>query len=385
MRVAFLTNVLSPYRVPLFEKLAETTGWDLRVFVNAGNEFDRSWHDVKTDVAVQPVRTLTIRRKVRTLQPVACEQVVELHMPYGLGRSLRQFAPDVVISLELGPRSIAAAAYCERAGIPLIVWSYQSRAAATMTGWLRRMARRFIMSRTKAFVGMGTQAREVLLHAGVKADRIFDAPNAADQVSIEQRLADPETAVRAAVIRQQFRGDRIIVVIGRLVPMKAAPEIVALWRSLDSDARAGWKLVFVGDGPLAHAVRGLEHEGIHHTGHVPTECVTDWLVAADLHLFASLVDVWGLVVSEAMLCGTPTLCSIHAGCSDDVIEDCVDGWLFDPINVNSWRHRLSGLLQNDDLAQFGARARISSRRFGIDRMASGFRMAVRAVAGRAAY
>ncbi|MFT4512546.1 MAG: hypothetical protein ACI89X_002217 [Planctomycetota bacterium] len=76
MRVAFLTNVISPYRAPLLEKLAETTGWDLRVFINAGNEFDRAWHDVTTDVAVQRVRTLTIRRKVRTLRPVACEQVV---------------------------------------------------------------------------------------------------------------------------------------------------------------------------------------------------------------------------------------------------------------------------------------------------------------------
>ncbi|MFT4512545.1 MAG: hypothetical protein ACI91B_001243 [Planctomycetota bacterium] len=60
-----------------------------------------------------------------------------------------------------------------------------------MTGWLRRVARRFIMSRTKAFVGMGIQAREVLLRAGIQANRIFDAPNAADQASIEQRRADP--------------------------------------------------------------------------------------------------------------------------------------------------------------------------------------------------
>jgi glycosyltransferase involved in cell wall biosynthesis len=143
-------------------------------------------------------------------------------------------------------------------------------------------------------------------------------------------------------------------------------------------------LLFVGDGTLAHAVSGLEHEGIHHTGHLPNECVTDWLAAADLHLFASLVDVWGLVVSEAILNGTPTLCSIHAGCSDDVIGDGLDGWLFDPIDVDSWPHRLSVLLQSDDLAQLGARARISSRRFGIERMASGFRMAVQAVAGSAA-
>lgn len=384
MRVAFLTNVVSPYRAPLFEELAKTPGWDLRVFVNTTNEFDRDWQDVANELPVEHLRTLTVRRKVRTTEPVECEQVVELHLPYSLGRSLRSFAPDVVISLELGPRSLAAAAFCSRTDTPLIVWSYQSRAAATMTGWLRKLARRFIMHRTAAFVGMGTQAREVLLHAGARQERIFDAPNAADHHTIERRLNNPETAKRAQGIRQHFHGDRLLVVVGRLVPMKAAPQIVSLWRSLAANVRAGWKLVFVGGGPLSHAVTDLENEGIFHVGHVAAEQVTDWFVAADLHLFASLVDVWGLVVSEAMLCGTPTLCSIHAGCSDDVIDDCVDGWLFDPTQVDSWRHRLSVLMQSDRLAEVGARARESAQRFSIARMASGFRMATLAVAGGAA-
>lgn len=379
MRVAFLTNVVAPYRAPLFEELSRTPGWELRVFTNAGNEFDRHWQDVDPEFDVEQLRSLTIKRKVKTTKPAPCEQVVELHLPVTLGRTLRRFAPDVVISLELGPRSFAAASFCAREGIPLIVWSYRSRSAATTTGWLRRLARRFIMRRTDAFVGMGTQARNVLLHAGAKDRDVFDAPNAADHRSIAKRLADPALPDRVRAIRRRFHGDRILVVVGRMIPMKAITQILEVWRSLDATARCGWRLVFVGEGPLAAEVQGLEGEHVHHVGHVPTEQVTDWFVAADLHLFASLADVWGLVVTEAMLCGTPTLCSVHAGCSDDVIEDGVDGWLFDPTEIDSWRHRMSVLLQAGDLSSHGRRAQQSAGRFDVSRMAEGFRMAVRAV------
>ncbi len=43
MRVALLTNILAPYRMPAFRALAQTPGWTVRVFVNAESEFDRSW------------------------------------------------------------------------------------------------------------------------------------------------------------------------------------------------------------------------------------------------------------------------------------------------------------------------------------------------------
>ena len=48
MRVAFLTNIVSPYRAPVFRRLAETPGWSLRVFVNAQSEFDRPIYFLET-------------------------------------------------------------------------------------------------------------------------------------------------------------------------------------------------------------------------------------------------------------------------------------------------------------------------------------------------
>ena len=45
MRVALLTNILSPYRMPAFRALAHTPEWTLRVFVNAEGEFTDYGYD----------------------------------------------------------------------------------------------------------------------------------------------------------------------------------------------------------------------------------------------------------------------------------------------------------------------------------------------------
>ncbi len=384
MRVAFLTNVVAPYRVPLLEELATTPGWELRVFVNSRNEFDRHWSGVAAGVDVANTRTLSFRRRVRTTQPVACEQLVELHIPVSLWLDLARFKPDVVISLELGPRTALAACYCKLRGIPLVIWSYQSRASMSMTGGLRRLVRGWLLRQARSLVGMGSQARAVLERFGVPADSVFDAPNAPAHAAIEARLRSADHCGGVARIRERFPGCRIALVVGRLVPMKTADRIVAAWTALAPETRSNWRLLFLGDGPLAPVAQGLEGEGIHHLGQVPSREVPDYLRAASLQIFASLVDVWGLVVTEGMLCGTPALCSIHAGCAEDVIRHGIDGWLFDPMDPKAWCSQLHDLLTREDLAAAGNRARVSAQRFSIVAMARGFRGAVGSAIERSA-
>ena len=82
VRVALLTPILAPYRVPAFRALASTPDWDLRVFVNAESEFDRSWNVDAQDLDVEFLPTLSIPRRDRTLHLAA---------PWSLGRALDRF------------------------------------------------------------------------------------------------------------------------------------------------------------------------------------------------------------------------------------------------------------------------------------------------------
>ena len=91
MRVAFLTNIVSPYRRPVFEQLAATEGWKLRLFVNARNEFDRKWTVDTSRLDVVRSRSFGIPRPVLSLRPEPFLQMITLHLPFGLWSDLVAF------------------------------------------------------------------------------------------------------------------------------------------------------------------------------------------------------------------------------------------------------------------------------------------------------
>lgn len=56
------------------------------------------------------------------------------------------------------------------------------------------------------------------------------------------------------------------------------------------------------------------------TGKVPADRTRALYCAADVMVFPSRLEPWGLVVTEAMACGLPVLCSINAGAKDAIVE-----------------------------------------------------------------
>jgi glycosyltransferase involved in cell wall biosynthesis len=386
VRVAFLTNIVSPYRAPVFRPLAETPGWSLRVFVNARSEFDRQWAVNANSFDCVVSRSVSIRRRVRSRKPVPFSQVVTWHLPTGMWGDLRRFRPDVIVSHELGPRTAIAAIYARLHRIPLVIWAYQSWVSADQGSPLRRPARRWLLRQASVLVGMGRQAREVLQSWGAPADRIVDAPNSPDTDTLTRILADPDLERRSAALRERVAGDRrLALVVGRLVPLKGTDAMLSIWRRLDPALRERWKLVFLGDGPLRSLVDDARMDGVECHGHVPEEELAEWYRAADLHVFPTLGDVWGLVVNESMCCSIPSLCSVHAGCADDLIEKGRNGFPFDPTDETAAVQALREALCHPDLSALGRQARITAKRFDLDGLARSFRHAVQMASGQTAH
>jgi glycosyltransferase involved in cell wall biosynthesis len=381
MRVALLTNIVPPYRIPVYQALAATPGWTLRVFVSADSEFDRSWRVDAGGLDVVCVRSASLRRRVRTRGPARFEQVVTLHVPIGLPAALADFAPDVVVSGELGFRTLLALLYSRLARVPLVIWSYHSRVSATAAGPLKRRLRQMLLARARAVVGMGSQARAVLAELGVPEARLFDAPNACDHDALAKALAGIDVeARREAVIRAVGARERIALFAGRLVPMKGIDPLLRAWARLPEALRAGWSLVFVGSGPLAAriaAARAAAEPGeIVQVPALQPRDLVGFYAAAELLVFPSLGDPWGLVVNEAFACGRPVLCSRRAGCADDLIRPGENGWLFDPTDDDGFACALGEALASPDGARLGAGARATAERFRPQRMAEGLRRAI---------
>jgi glycosyltransferase involved in cell wall biosynthesis len=372
VRVALATNIVPPYRVPVFRRLAETAGWKLRIFTSAESEFDRSWSVDTGGLDVARVRGLSWVRRGRTL-----------HLPLGLPLALARFRPDVVVSGELGPRSWLALLYCIAARVPLVLWAYPSRGEGRRVRGPGLRLRRALLQRARAVIGMGAQAREALGAWGVPGGAIHDAPNAHDAEAVHKALAGiaPEAARRGLRAGLGCR-DRVALCAGRLIGSKGVIELLDAWDDLSPGLRGEWSLLFLGSGPLEervrHAARTHARGEIVHVRAVAASEVAAFYAGADLLVLPSLEEPWGLVANEAMACGLPVCGSRLAGCADDLLREGETGWVFDPRVPLDFAAALQRALDCPERAHLGTAARHHAARFGPDAMADGMRRGIEA-------
>ncbi len=375
-RVAFLTNIVSPYRRPVFNSLAHTRGIELRIFVDAKTEFDRNWSVSIDDLPIEQTHSFSWKQTEVSEGSTRFSQKLTKHLPYGLPYQLFRFKPKVVISLELGFRTAFAAAYCKLTRTKLVIWSYQSRVSGQQT-WLRKLWRSVLLKQAATVVGMGTQAHEVLRHWGVPEHQIIDAPNAADHASYLRALNSDKASRQIEALREVYAPEqKLALVVGRLIPLKGIEHILDHWNALPLHVKAEWKLVFIGTGPLETLIAKQDSRYIEHVGSVPPQSMPYWYAAADLNIFPSCGDVWGLVVNEASICGTPTLCSKYAGCSDDLIRDGETGFSIDFSVDGLATQELQAVLQRRDLKKVGRAAQKVIRSYSPRVMANSFKQAI---------
>ncbi|MDD3948974.1 MAG: glycosyltransferase [Anaerolineaceae bacterium] len=89
------------------------------------------------------------------------------------------------------------------------------------------------------------------------------------------------------------------------------------------------KLVVIGSGPLENTMKSFAKRTwpghVHWMGKLPIGDVSQVLASADCLVLPSRHDGWGAVVSEALMVGTPAICSDACGVAEVVQQSGVGG------------------------------------------------------------
>jgi D-inositol-3-phosphate glycosyltransferase len=178
---------------------------------------------------------------------------------------------------------------------------------------------------------------------------------------------DKAHARRALGLR---KGERIILFVGRIEPLKGIDVLIGAAAQLHEDEN--FRVLIVGGDARAeaqvdelrqHAARlGVDHH-ISFVGAVAHESLPLYYNAADVCVVPSYYESFGLVAVESMACGTPVVASRVGGLTS-TINDGETGYLIPWRCPEPFAERLELLLDNDELrASFGRAAREAVERF----------------------
>lgn len=340
-QIAILTNELPPYRRPIFELLGQQNGLDVRIYLSTRKEPHRLW-DLAGDLPhakVQTIPNIAINARDKRRDRL-------IHFPVGALPILLRNRPDAVISGEFGFRTLMAWLYCVTFRKPLIIWSGETAVGAATASRVQRMLRHFLTRRAAGFLAYGQAARRYLHHLGADNEKISVLTQSVDN---DYWINSTHSADKTLVRNQKNVIGRGVLCVSDLVHRKGIRHLIQAWASLPKHLQTGNTLLLVGDGreraQLEALTALLEAENIVFVGAVPHDQVAAYYAAADLAILPTLLDVWGLVVNEAMASGIPVLCSKNAGCAEELIIPGMTGDVFDPKDEVALSRLLEAWLQ----------------------------------------
>jgi glycosyltransferase involved in cell wall biosynthesis len=156
--------------------------------------------------------------------------------------------------------------------------------------------------RHRLFVAVSESTSEALQGLGVDPEHIRIVPNGVDMpLSVAAESDEP-----------------LFLAIGRLVPHKRYDALLAAWDEVRT--RVGGRLVIIGEGPERSRLESLAGPGVELRGWVSEEEKQRLLGEAWLLLHPSMLEGWGLVVTEAAAAGTPALGFDAPGVRDSIVD-----------------------------------------------------------------
>ena len=352
LRVVMLTNFVPPYRLPLYEALGDRLS-RLIVLVSTPVEGNRSWRPDTGRLDVRVQRTLSVRRSWR--HPGGFSEPIHVHVPWDTMAQLRRLRPDVIVSGELGFRSLFAALHCMRRSSPnrpkLVLWATLSERTEHGRGRLRHVLRGWLLRRANRVIVNGASGERYVQGLGVRRDRIDRIPYVALPA-----FGDAGTTPRAGALRNLLFAGQLTGRKG-LVPFL---EKLGEWSGAHPDREI--TLTVAGSGPAERALESFRSRGpltIRLLGEQDPGELPALYAQADAFVFPTLADEWGVVVNEALAAGLPVLGSVHSQAVEELCDEGVTGWVFDPEDDDSTRSALERALatEPDELEAMRAHAR----------------------------
>lgn len=343
-KVAVALNMLAPYWHDVYERLSKE--WEIVVFVADFNEPNREYRVPDFSTMCFAVKK---SRNIRIDLSRLGWKTSYLHFQWGLWANLREYKPDVILSNELGPRTLLAMLYGYMYSVPVVPWVCASKHTERNNSRARELIRRLLVRNAPSVCTNLTEAKEYLTDVlAVAESKLFPTPYAVDVKKIREGVSASRNEGKR--LREELSlKKRVFLYVGQMIPRKG---LMPFFRAITCYSRQLEEASFllIGGNLDMDVVSLLDHHGIHwqNVPFVQPELLYKYYAAADIFFLPSLEDEWGIVLNEALASGLPVLASKYAAATRDLVQDERNGKVFDPLSIESTRESVLRILSLDD-------------------------------------
>lgn len=243
-----------------------------------------------------------------------------------IGEELSRFDPDIIHVVNPAILGLAGLFYGKTLNIPIIA-SYhthlpeylQHYGLGALEGLLWELLK---AGHNQAELNLCTSTVMVQTLTEHGIERVDLWQRGVDTETFQPDLASLEMRNR---LSQGHPEDPLLLYVGRLGAEKEIDRIKPILEAIPNA-----RLALVGDGPNRQTLeKYFADTRTHFVGYLGGQELASAFASADAFIFPSRTETLGLVLLEAMAAGCPVVAA-RSGGIPDIVEDGVNGYLFDP-------------------------------------------------------
>lgn len=340
MKILFLTNIPSPYRVEFFSKLGKrvdlTVIYELR---NASNR-DPSWKAICKEITYKEIYLESTR--VISDGGISTKVFSYLNGDYDF----------IIVGTHGTPTAKLAILYMRLKGIPYIL-NIDGMLSCDLDekNWLNKKLRKWLFLGAMAYFTSGYDTDEYVRRLGIQGSfyhyhfssisekDVLESCNFASKDKVKSRLG----------IKEQH----LLICVARFIPLKGMDILLKVFNKIN---RKDIGLVLVGgeknvyENILREFPESVQ-ERLYFPGFMGKEKLMEYYSAADIFVLPTHHDEWGLVVNEAMGMGLPVITTDKCGAGLEIIQDGENGYVVSDDNENALKNRIELLIGNKTLRE----------------------------------
>lgn len=333
MKVLYITNIPSPYRVDFFNEMGKLC--ELTVVYERKQASDREWQK---------------------------QEAVYYQEIYLEGKQVRNdaaFAPSVLSVIKktdyevliIGgystPTAMYAIRYLHAKRLPFVLnadggFVREEKKLATAV-------KRYFISKASAWLSTGDMVDDYLVHYGAKKEKIFRYPFTS--VRRKDMETEPVTKEQQKKLREKLSlpEKKIVLTVGQMIPRKAPDVLIRAALTLDQDAG----IYLIGGKPGEEEERLVKELGvqkrIHFLEFMAKEELREYYLAADVFVLPTREDAWGLVINEAVACGLPVVTTHRCIAGMEMLREGRNGFLVPTEEPEQLAEAVNRILKDQEL------------------------------------
>lgn len=332
-KVLFLTNIPVPYRLAFFNELGKKVDLTVTFERRTAKTRDNDWLADKCET-FNPI----FMRGIHIGEDMAfCPEIIGI-----IKKGVFDF---IIVGVDDTPTSIMAIEYMR---LKKIHYCFSGDGGFIESeSVLKYFVKKHIRSNGMLYFSPSKQADKVIVHYGAPADKIvryhFTSLTEEDFIREEITLEDKKKYKSKIGCREE----KMVLGVGRLVDFKAWETLPMLAEQLGEGVGVYLVGGTVKDSYYESIFKKYKLKNFHVIDFMKKEELKKWYKAADVFVFPSRHEVWGLVINEAMANGLPIVATNMCIAALELVENGKNGFIVAVDDIDQLKNAVSKVLSNE--------------------------------------